>query len=242
MENISRRDFLKTGAAAVAGLNIVSCGRSRAKAGRKGWKLAMQSYTFHRFPLVEALEKTRELGIRYIEIYPGHPLGGRWGEKVFGFGMDEQSRREVKELAGSMGIQIVGTGVFVADKTDDWEKEFAFAKAMDMEFITCEPAPGDWNPAEALAEKYHIRLAVHNHPQPSAYWTPDALLQHLAGRGERIGACADVGHWRREGLEPVECLKKLQGRLVSLHFKDIAAKEEGETEQHDVVWAPACWM
>ena len=32
------------------------------------------------------------------------------------------------------------------------------------------------------------------------------------GRSDRIGACADIGHWYRSGLVPVECLKKLQGR------------------------------
>jgi sugar phosphate isomerase/epimerase len=30
-------------------------------------------------------------------------------------------------------------------------------------------------------------------------------------------------------------LKKLDGRVISLHFKDIAPKIEGE-EQHDVIW------
>ena len=214
------------------------CGRipEAEKAGRKNWRLAIQSYTFHRLPLAEALDKTRELGIRYIEIYPGHPLGSSWGEKVFGFGMDEQTRKEVQELAGKMGIKIAATGVFVTDRAGDWEKQFAFAKAMDMELITCEPALEDWNLAEALAQKYAIKLAVHNHPQPSAYWRPEALLQQLSGRSKLTGACADVGHWQREGLDPLECLKKLRGRLLSLHFKDIAARQEGETEQHDVIW------
>jgi sugar phosphate isomerase/epimerase len=176
------------------------------------------------------------LGIKYIEIYPGHTLGGTWGENVFGFEMDEQTRKEVKELAESMGIKIVGTGVFVTDRADDWEKQFAFAKAMDMEFITCEPAVKDWDLVEKLAEKYNIKVSVHNHPQPSGYWTPDSLLQQITQRSKLTGSCADVGHWRREGLDQIDCLKKLEGRLVSLHFKDIIAKQEGETEQRDAVW------
>ncbi|MDR1557922.1 MAG: sugar phosphate isomerase/epimerase [Tannerellaceae bacterium] len=220
------------------GLVLVSCAQNPAqtKAERNGWRLGMQSYTFHTFPLTEALDKTRELGIRYIEIYPGHTLGGKWGNNVFGYGMDEQTRREVKELAESKGIKIMGTGVFVTDKADEWEKQFAFAKAMDMEFITCEPAIEDWDLVEELAEKYNIRVSVHNHPQPSAYWTPDALLQQISQRGNLIGSCADVGHWRREGLDQTDCLKKLEGRIISLHFKDIVAKQEGETEQHDCIW------
>lgn len=41
---------------------------------------------------------------------------------------------------------------------------------------------------------------------------------------------------RRENLNQIDCLKKLKGRLISLHFKDIAPKKEGEKEQHDVIW------
>jgi sugar phosphate isomerase/epimerase len=222
------------------GLSLVSCTQSQTQtqtiAERNGWRLGIQSYTFHLFPLTEALDKTRELGIKYIEIYPGHTLGGKWGDQVFGFQMDEQTRKEVKELAGSMGLKIVGTGVFVTDKADEWEKQFTFAKAMDMEFITCEPAVADWSLVEELAKKYDIKVAVHNHPQPSAYWTPDSLLQQIAQRSKLIGSCADVGHWRREGLDQIDCLKKLEGRIVSLHFKDIIAKQQGEAEQHDVIW------
>ena len=36
-----------------------------------------------------------------------------------------------------------------------------------------------------------------------------------------IGAVADIGHWARNGLDPVECLKKLEGRVYGLHLKDV---------------------
>ena len=111
----------------------------QAKAEKQDWRIAIQSYTFHLFPLTEALDKTQELGVKYIEVYPGHKLGGKWGDKVFGFDLDTQTRKELKELAASKGIKIIATGVYVADKSEDWEKMFRFAKDMDMEFITCLP-------------------------------------------------------------------------------------------------------
>ncbi|MFV0419019.1 MAG: sugar phosphate isomerase/epimerase family protein [Dysgonomonas sp.] len=206
------------------------------KAEQNGWRLAIQSYTFNCFPLTEALDKTKELGIKYIEVYPGHRLGGEWGDKVFGFDLDTQTRQGIKDLAASKDIKIIATGVFVANESSDWEKMFAFAKDMNMEFITCEPALKDWDLVEGLSEQYGIKVAVHNHPQPSDYWNPDLLLDAIKTRSKNIGSCADVGHWRREGLSQIECLKKLDGRMLSLHFKDIAAKQEGEAEQHDVIW------
>ena len=209
---------------------------AQTKAEKNGWRLGMQSYSFHLFPLTEALDKTQELGLKYIEIYPGHKLGGKWGDKVFDFNLDAQTQKEIKELAASKGIKIVGTGVYVAEKSSDWEKMFKFAKAMDLEFITCEPALSDWDLVEKLSKQYNIKISVHNHPQPSDYWKPENLLKAISGRSQSLGSCSDVGHWRREGLNQIDCLKQLKGRIISLHFKDIAPKKAGENEQHDVIW------
>lgn len=206
------------------------------KAEQNGWRLAIQSFSFHRFTLPEALDKTKELGIKYIEVYPGHKLGADFGDQVFGFDMNDETRKKVKELAASKDIKIIATGVYVTDDPENWEKMFAFAKDMEMEFVTCEPALKDWDLVENLSKQYGIKVSVHNHPQPSDYWNPDLLLAAIGTRSKDIGSCADVGHWRREGLDQVECLKKLNRRLVSLHFKDIAEKVEGEKEQHDVIW------
>lgn len=222
-------------------LAIVCCvlaipASSQTKAEKNGWRLAMQSYSFHKFPLVDALDKTQELGLKYIEVYPGHKLGGKWGDKVFDFNLDPQTQKEIRDLAASKGITIVGTGVYVADKPEDWKKMFKFAKDMNLEFITCEPALEEWDMVEQLADENNIKISVHNHPQPSTYWTPKNLLKAIDGRSPLIGSCSDVGHWRREGLNQIECLDELNGRVISLHFKDIAPKEEGVAEQHDVIW------
>ena len=40
----------------------------QAKAEKQDWRIAIQSYTFHLFPLTEALDKTQELGVKYIEV------------------------------------------------------------------------------------------------------------------------------------------------------------------------------
>lgn len=209
---------------------------AQTKAEKNGWRLGMQSYSFHKFTLVEALDKTQELGLKYIEVYPGHKLGGKWGDTVFDFNLDKKTRKEIKDLAASKGVTIVGTGVFVAEKPADWSKMFELAKDMDMEFITCEPALTDWNQVEKLSKQYGIKVSVHNHPKPSDYWNPQNLLDAISTRSSLLGSCSDVGHWRREGLDQIKCLQSLNGRIVSLHFKDIAPKVEERAEQHDVIW------
>jgi sugar phosphate isomerase/epimerase len=48
-----------------------------------------------------------------------------------------------------------------------------------------------------------------------------------------MGACADIGHWIRSGLKPVDCLRILKGRIMSSHMKDLHAPLPSG---HDVPW------
>ena len=86
---------------------------------------------------------------------------------------------------------------------------------------------------DKLCEEYDLKLAIHDHPKPTRYWNPDFVLRVCRDRSHRIGACADTGHWMRSGLNPVECLKKLEGRLISFHFKDL---NKAGGDAHDVPW------
>lgn len=125
----------------------------------------MQSYSFHKFPLTDALNKTQELGLKYIEIFPGHKLGGKWGNKVFDYNLDVQTQKEIKKLAASKGIRIIGCGVCVLENESDWKKMFQFASSMELEFISCEPALKDWDLVEKLSKQYNIQISyitIHN--------------------------------------------------------------------------------
>lgn len=199
-----------------------------------GWKLSLQSYTFHLFSVVESLGKTEQLGLKYIEIYPGQKMGDDFGDVRFGYQLTEDEQRKLKTIAASKGVTIVSSGVWTA-KRDEWEKIFSFAKDMQMEFISAEPAKDDWDLVEELADRYQIKVAVHNHPSESSYWSPEILLKSIDGRSELIGASADVGHYRRMGLDPLECIRELEGRIISFHFKDIAPVGD-ESALDDVVW------
>ena len=51
-----------------------------------------------------------------------------------------------------------------------------------------------------------------------------------ASAASDVGACADTGHWVRSGLDPVECLKKMEGRINAFHLKDAAEKGNRKSE------------
>lgn len=217
------------------------CLCAMSAAGQKpshGWKIGVQAYTFHKFTLVETLDKLDSLGLHCLEVYFGHPLGEGFGAQKMDYTMDRTIVKRVKDAAKRRNVKITASGVVVCNSEHEWEQLFDFAKHAGISLITCEPQLEHLDCVERLAEKYGIDVAIHNHPKPSLYWHPDLLMKALEGRGKRMGVCADVGHWKREGIEPIEALQKVSARLKSLHFKDIklALADETPEQLHDVVW------
>jgi sugar phosphate isomerase/epimerase len=105
---------------------------------------------------------------------------------------------------------------------------------MGIEVLVTETTPNE--AMDQLAKEFSIRVALHNHP---ATWPPDKVLEACKERGKLLGSCSDTGHWVRAGFVPVESLKKLEGRVEHLHFKDINEFGKGPNDHkgcHDVVW------
>lgn len=197
-----------------------------------GWRLSMQAYTFHMDTFFEAVDKTAALGLKYIEMFPGQRISEDDSAST-NFDMSAATRLKVKEKLSDAGLELVNYGVVGAGDEAGWRALFEFAKDMGIETIVSEPMKEHMDLVEALCDEFKINVAIHNHPRPTHYWNPDTVLKAVEGRSKRIGACADTGHWMRSGLNPIECLKKLEGRIVSLHFKDLNKTGEGA---HDVPW------
>ena len=202
-----------------------------------GWKLSCQGYTFGRngATFFETLDILKGMGVKYVELSLDQKLSK---ELNVAAGPDMPAEAEAAMLARmkEAGIQATGCGMANFTKNEaEARKLFAWCKKLGMTNLIAEPDPKDrelWAMLDKLCGEYGVNVTVHNHPKPSTYWNPDTVLKAVEGCSRRIGACSDTGHWARSGLKPVECLKKLAGRTIQLHFKDLV-KEGG---WHDVPW------
>ena len=152
-----------------------------------------------------------------------------------GVDMPPAVRREVKQRLADLGIKLVNYGVCPLPNNESvCRRTFEFAKEMGIETLVSEPPFEAFDMLEKLCDEYEINVALHNHPAPSRYWNPDTVLQQVKSRSKRIGACADTGHWMRSGINPLEAIKKLEGRIICFHFKDL--NKYGREGAHDVPW------
>ncbi len=204
-----------------------------AGAENLGWRLGMQAYTFNQQTFFEAVDQNKELGLKVIEAFPGQKLS-KDGDVKVDVNMPADAKKKMLDKLKDADVKLVNYGVTGADSPESWRKLFEFAKEMGIETIVSEPAEKDFDLLDKLVEEFQINLAIHNHPKPSPYWDPETVLKVTKGRSKRIGACADTGHFRRSGLDPLECLKKLEGRIISLHFKDLDKVDA--PDWHDVAW------
>ncbi len=214
--------------------NVVQNGNKATYPEEKlGWHLGSQAYTFRLFTFEEALNKIDSAGLRYVEAFPGQKIGAGSTEAMT-YELSQEGRALVKKLLKDKGITVWAYGVVGAKDEAEWEKVFQFAKDLGIKVINSEPGEKQLDFLSKLCDKYDIKLAIHNHPEPSHYWNPDVILKAIEGKSARIGAAADVGHWMRSGLDPVASLKKLEGKVFHLHFKDL--NEFGSKKAHDVHW------
>ncbi|MCX6995863.1 MAG: sugar phosphate isomerase/epimerase, partial [Kiritimatiellaeota bacterium] len=121
----------------------------------------------------------------------------------------------------------------IPDDEAGCRRVFEFGRKIGIETFMSEPAPEALDTIEKFADAYDINVAIHNHPKDSPYWNPGMVLAAVKDRSRRLGACADTGHWVRSGLDPLACLKQLEGRIVSLHLKDLSWKGPNA---YDVPW------
>jgi sugar phosphate isomerase/epimerase len=247
MAILHRRDFLKTSGVIGLGAGLlgrfpVLCSAEDAvkeaakgapNAEKLGWRLGANTYTFRLFPLFEALDKIASLGLKYVEIGPGTRFT-KDDPTVVSETMSAETRKTLKKKAGDLGIKFVtysAKGIFKDE--DSSRRTFDLAKDLGIENFYFEESEDKIEMVDKLCVEYGINAAIHNHPKDAPYWSPEKVLKAIEGRSKRFGALADTGHWKRSGLVPVECLKKLEGHIICFHFKDLI--KEGD-DYHDVPW------
>jgi sugar phosphate isomerase/epimerase len=196
-----------------------------------GWQLAVHERTFEKYTVYECIDKTAELGLHYMSLSAAVKLDDKTSVPTVKLTDDQIA--DIKKHLLEKGITLVNAYVSLPANEAQCRKEFEFARKMGIDMLVGEPSPDALDTVEKLCKEYNIKVAIHDHPQPSHYWNPQTVLTAIKGRGPLLGACADTGHWVRSGLDPVECLKELDGHVFCLHFKDLAEKKK---TSHDVPW------
>jgi len=201
-----------------------------------GFFVGCQAWTFNRFTVFEAIEKTALCGGKVIEFFPGQKLSKDEPNVNWDHNASVETMQKVKDKLAEFHLKAVNYGVVdIPNDEAAARKVFEFAKAMGLRAVTTESV-GSIDTIEKLVKEYDIMVGFHDHPRRGddpnyKMWDPNYILSIVKDRDARIGSCADTGHWVRSNLKPVDCLRILKGRIISSHLKDL---NEAGLSGHDV--------
>ena len=192
-----------------------------------GFAIGLQAYTFNRYTVFEAIEKTAQAGGKVIEFFPGQKLSKEEPKVSWDHNASGEIIAKVQAKLKEHGIKAVNYGVVGGKDEAEWRKIFEFGKKLGLYGITTEDIL-KLDMIEPLVKEFDIKVGIHDHPrQPNKpdykVWDPHYIVAMTKNRDARIGACADTGHWQTSGLNPVYCLRVLKGRIISSHLKDKVA-------------------
>ncbi len=199
-----------------------------------GWHLAVTAYTFHKYTLFETIDKTAELGIPYVEGLSFQKVSKEI-PKNLDLKLTDEELEQVRRRLDASGVRMLTYfyGRIPGDEAG-CRKVFEFGRKLGIETFLSEPQPESLPTIDRFCQQYGINVALHNHDQKASphYWRPEKIVEVCQGLSPRIGACADMGYWMRSGIDPIEAVKILQDRLLTVQMHDLDTRAGG----HDVPW------
>ena len=219
VRSTDRRRFLK-----LAGASAVACAaaspRDALAAGRSEpapappFTLGMASYTLRLFPVDQAIEMTKRLGLTHICFKDVHLKLDATPEVI------AATVAKVK----AAGLDLYAGGVIYMKTEAEVDRAFAYAKAAGMRMIIGVPTYDLLPYTNKKVQEYDIPVAIHNHgPDNPLFPTPQSAYERIASMDRRLGLCMDVGHTQRAGVDPAESAEKYFDRLFDVHIKDVSA-------------------
>jgi len=223
----SRRRFLRTAGAAALGLAAVPA-VLRAEEKKKddpfgGFTLGCQSYTFRNFNVEQGLKHIKDLGLHFVEFYPGQ-------EGQVNVDSTPEQFKAMLKLAKEYDITPVCWGVAGFSKDHDANKKtFELGKALGLKSFSADPDPDSFDSLDKLCDEYKIAIAIHPHgPQGKKlhrWYSAEVIMEAVKDHNKLIGSCLDTGHLIRAAqlgkvLDPAKEVLVMGARNFGLHLKD----------------------
>ena len=176
-----------------------------------GPRVALASHSYHELNLSRLLPRAIDMGVERIELSDRH-------FSVFSSDRDIERLRAAFKATGIRPVSTF-TALFSEDEHAN-RRIFEVVKALDMEFIAAVPDPKLLPMLSALVDEYGVGLALHNGEPEEPYGTLEKVVAVL-DRYPNIDVVADIGYYARQGIDPADAIRVLEGRLREVHAKDL---------------------
>jgi sugar phosphate isomerase/epimerase len=229
---MNRRRFLQVGAVTtLAGFPAMLRGNDNKDGPFGGFIVGVQSWSFRHFNTEQALKRTKDLGLHYMEFSSKHTSVGSTPEQL----------QALLKLCAEYDVKPVAFGVHAFTKDHDANRRaFEFAKTLGLKSLSADPTPDSFDSLDKLVDEYKIAIAIHPHgPQGKRlhrWYSAEVIMAAVKDHHPLIGSCLDTGHLIRAEqlgakLDPAAEIRVMGTRNFGIHLKD-----HDNREKHDVVF------
>jgi inosose dehydratase len=218
---VNRRQFVRT-CAVIAGAGMTSslC-LAEEKKPYGSFIVGAQSYCFRNFDTEQALKRTQELGLRYIEFFQKHAPLNSSPEQV----------KALLKMCGDYGVTPIAYGVQHFNKDDNANKKiFEFGKMLGIKHFSADPDPDSFDSLDKMCEEFKISIAIHPHGPAGGgklhrWYSAEVIMDAVKSHHPLIGTCLDTGHLIRaeqlgKKLDPAQQVRVMGARNFGMHMKD----------------------
>jgi inosose dehydratase len=223
---MTRRGFLQASTATTLGLAALPA-MLRAADPFGDFTMGAQSYCFRNFDTEQALKRTQELGLHFIEFFDKHAPVKSTPEQI----------KALLRLCANYDIKPIACGVQTFTKNHDANKKlFAFGEALGIKTFSADPDPDSFDSLDKLVDESKISIAIHPHgPQGKGkmhrWYSAEVIMKAVKDHHPLIGSCLDTGHLIRAAqlgkkLDPAEEIRVMGARNFGIHLKDHENKKD----------------
>ena len=189
-----------------------------------GWRIGLTAWGLHEFTLFETLEKTRELGLNYV--------GGLSFQKVskdipknFDANLTDEELTKIRLKMDDLGLRMP-TCFYAAIPGDEagCRKVFEFGRKMgieDVHFRASRRNRSTRSNASVTSTTSNWASTTTAPSRPRSTGSRKESSKSVKAGANEIGACPDTGYWLRSGIDPVEGIRKLGDRLITIQPHDL---------------------
>ncbi|MBI1913365.1 MAG: sugar phosphate isomerase/epimerase [Planctomycetes bacterium] len=221
--SLTRRRFLQAGAAlGLATPLALLRAETEAKDGFGEFTVGAQSYCFREFNTEQALKRTSDLGLHFVEFYNKHAPTNSTPEQI----------QALLRLCDQYKIKPVAFGVERFTKDHDANKRlFEFGKTLGIKAFSADPEPDSFDSLDKLCDEFKIAIAIHPHGPAGKklhrWYSAQEIMKAVKNHHPLIGSCLDTGHLIRAAqppfnkhLDPAEQVRIMSDRNFGMHLKD----------------------
>ncbi|WP_027892050.1 sugar phosphate isomerase/epimerase family protein [Calidithermus chliarophilus] len=194
--------------------------------GVNDWGLACRTTRLHLTP-VETYEErfdaivaeVQAMGFDTLDLWTEH-LALRW--------LTPEHIELAARVLGRRGMKVVSMAGGFGATVEEFDLSCRIARRLGARILGggLDLLKTDRAAVVEKLEQYDLVYGFENHPEK----TPEEVLEKVGdAEGGRIGVCIDTGWFGTQGYDAAEAIRRLGGRLVNVHLKDVLREGTHET-------------